>query len=63
MKRILTYTLLIFTIAQFLFGSGCKKEEIPTATLTTSTITNITVTSASSGGNITDDGGSTVTVR
>jgi len=54
---------LIFTIAQFLFGSGCKKEEIPTATLTTSVITNITGTSASSGGNITDDGGSTVTVR
>ncbi len=37
---------------------SCKKQEVPT--LTTSAITNITGTSATSGGNITSDGGSSV---
>ena len=40
---------------------SCKKESIPT--LSTLTVTNITATTASSGGNITSDGGAEVTAR
>jgi hypothetical protein len=52
-------SLSILIIASILHS--CKKEELPT--LSTSTITNITTTSASSGGNITSDGGAGVTER
>lgn len=44
-----------------LYLSSCKKEEIPT--LSTSSVTDISNTSASSGGNITSDGNSSVTSR
>lgn len=40
---------------------SCKKEEVPV--ITTTIITNITATSATSGGNITDEGTSTVIAR
>jgi hypothetical protein len=40
---------------------SCTKEELPT--LSTASITNITSASASSGGNITSDGGAAVTSR
>jgi uncharacterized protein (TIGR02145 family) len=43
------------------FLHSCKKEELPT--LSTSTISNITATTASSGGNITSDGGAGVIAR
>jgi uncharacterized protein (TIGR02145 family)/uncharacterized repeat protein (TIGR02059 family) len=52
------YIFIVFAL--FLLQS-CKKEVIPT--LSTSTITNITATSASSGGHITSDGGANVTER
>jgi uncharacterized protein (TIGR02145 family) len=52
--------VVLFFISTFLFHS-CKKEKVPT--LTTSAITNITGTTASSGGTITSEGNSTVTVR
>ncbi len=44
-----------------LISVSCKKGEIPV--LTTAGITKITTTSASTGGNITSDGGSAVTAR
>jgi uncharacterized protein (TIGR02145 family) len=44
-----------------IFLHSCKKEEIPT--LSTSTITNISTTSATGGGNITSDGNAGVTAR
>lgn len=40
---------------------SCKKEELPI--LSTSSVSNITGTSASSGGNITSDGGAEITAR
>ncbi len=44
--------------------SNCKKEAIKTApTATISLVTNITATSASSGGDITSDGGTMITAR
>ncbi len=43
------------------FTLGCEKEDPPT--LTTLPVTEITSNSAKSGGNITDDGGATVTAR
>jgi hypothetical protein len=45
----------------FLLIHSCKKEEVPT--LTTSAITNIEVTTASSGGTITDEGSGTIIAR
>jgi uncharacterized protein (TIGR02145 family) len=52
--------VVLFFISISLFHS-CKKEKVPT--LTTSAITNITGTTASSGGTITSEGSSKVTVR
>jgi uncharacterized protein (TIGR02145 family) len=60
MKNFIKPTELIFLILTVILYS-CKKEEV--ATLTTTSITNITATSASSGGNITSDGGAEITVR
>lgn len=40
---------------------SCKKQEVPI--ITTSNVTNITATSATCGGNITDEGSSTVVAR
>ncbi|MDY0101854.1 MAG: FISUMP domain-containing protein [Lentimicrobium sp.] len=46
------------------FSVRCLKNNgISTPTVTTSAISNITETTAESGGNVTDDGGSTVTAR
>src|SRR5664280_817425 len=51
----------LFFIGLILIIQSCKKEEKPT--LTTSDITNITGTSATSGGNITSEGSGTVIER
>lgn len=48
--------IVILTVATFVFG--CENEEVPA--ITTSAISNITATSATSGGNITSEGSSTV---
>jgi uncharacterized protein (TIGR02145 family) len=58
MKKVIWISQVIL----LLLISGCKKEE-PTAIplLTTSPITNVTATTATSGGNITSDGRSTIT--
>ncbi len=53
---------VVFTIIAIFLLSGCKKKpDLPS--LTTTTISGITINSASSGGNITSDGGAEVTVR
>lgn len=44
-----------------LIVQSCKKEQVPT--LTTTAISNITPTTATSGGNITNEGSSTITTR
>lgn len=61
-KRIcfLCCSLLIMSVL-FVFTSSCKKEFVPE--LTTTEITDITDSTAISGGNVTSDGGLTVTAR
>jgi uncharacterized protein (TIGR02145 family) len=61
MKRIFKIHSCIFIILVLFLVQSCKKEVVPT--LSTSTISNITATTASSGGNITSDGGADVTAR
>ena len=59
MKKSLSLSLLILTISFFF---SCKKKEPTTIPiLTTSPITNMTATTAMSGGNITSDGRATIT--
>jgi hypothetical protein len=53
--------LLFIVIISLNLLAGCKKEEVPV--ITTISVSNITATSAISGGNITDEGSSTVTSR
>ena len=57
MKNLIIITSLLLLVSI----NSCKKEEKPT--LTTSEITNITGTSATSGGTITDEGSGTVIAR
>ena len=56
--------LLLFTVL-FISINACKKDELEEKSLKLSTeaVSNITDTTAESGGNITDDGGSAVTAR
>ena len=57
------YTALLSTLLLALLIT-CKKESIKVApTVTLSTVSNITSNSATSGGNVTSDGGSTVTAK
>ena len=56
-----TSFLTLFLALSLLNLSSCKKEELPT--VLTSSIANITATSASSGGVISSDGGADVTAR
>ena len=64
--RICRWPLFLTTVALalLLIQTGCKKEDpVEPATLTTASVSEITSTSAKSGGNITGDGGSSVTTR
>jgi hypothetical protein len=61
MKRIIKTGLIIAGIAVLLFDAGCRRRDIPV--LSTTAISNITVASVTSGGNITDDGNADVVVR
>jgi uncharacterized protein (TIGR02145 family) len=54
--------LIAFWIGGVLFLTGCKPDPVA-PTLTTVAATNITINSASTGGNITSDGGADVTER
>jgi uncharacterized protein (TIGR02145 family) len=61
MKKALSLTLFIFTVSLFF---GCKKEEpakIPE--VATALVSNVTATTAKSGGTISSDGGASITVR
>ena len=66
-NRPLNYTFTFFVIL-LLFSNSCKKDDNNNSTttapvLTTSAISSITQTTASCGGKITTNGGSTITVR
>lgn len=58
-NRIWIYLLIVMGFVLILTNS-CEKDDLPV--LTTSAVTNITQTTATCGGNITSDGGSTITV-
>ncbi len=65
MKHILQS--LLFTLILFALIGGCKKEEINSApvtpTLTTNAVSSITTETAVCGGNVTADGGASVTAK
>ena len=58
MKKVYFFAILIALLS----GSACKKS-VSVPSLTTTTVTNITFTTASSGGDITSDGNASVTER
>jgi hypothetical protein len=60
--RIWHHSLILFGFA-LIFINSCKKDEVQIPVLSTSMVSNITGTTANGGGNITSDGGSTITVR
>ena len=61
MKKTLNLLILLCLSAGIVMIHGCKKEEIPT--VTTTAVSGITINSATSGGNVTSDGGAEVTAR
>jgi hypothetical protein len=62
MKKIIEKYLIFIVIFVLSLLAGCKKEKIPVIK-TNETTTNVTEYTATSGGNITDDGGAAVTAR
>ena len=62
MKKIKLLLILVFLAAGISLLDSCKKDPKP-PTLTTSAVSDITVSSATSGGDITSDGGAEVTAR
>ena len=67
MKKFISHSCIFPVVSAGLFLSlliSCKKEAANSApTVTLSSVTNITATTAATGGNITSDGGSVVTAR
>ncbi|MBN1598550.1 MAG: fibrobacter succinogenes major paralogous domain-containing protein [Bacteroidales bacterium] len=62
MKYVLKKTLVVFlSVGMISLFHSCKKPTAPT--VTTANVTEITETTAKSGGNVTSDGGADVTVR
>jgi len=62
MKKALNLLLVVMLVLGIGFLDGCKKKPNP-PTVTTTAVTDITVSSATSGGNVTSDGGALVTAR
>jgi uncharacterized protein (TIGR02145 family) len=63
MNKIIKYYLAIIVLIFIIIQTGCKKEKATIPILTTTTVSNITANTATSGGNITDEGSSTVISR
>lgn len=62
MKRFLKFTVIVFlSIGLAAIMQSCKKPTAPV--VTTGSVSGVTQTSATCGGNVTDDGGAEVTVR
>jgi uncharacterized protein (TIGR02145 family) len=61
MKKLTKPFLVITLLSGILLFAGCKKKDIPT--LTTTPATDLTMTSAKTGGDITDDGNTGITQR
>jgi len=60
--RINAFLLITIFFAEIIFLASCRKEPVP-PTLTTVAVTGITTTTATTGGNITSDGGAEITAR
>jgi uncharacterized lipoprotein YajG len=60
MKKIIEYYLTIILIIVGTILTGCKKEKATLPMLTTAAVSNITSSTATSGVNITDIGGATL---
>jgi len=63
MKNIIKSSGLIVLILSIFLVHSCKKDKPTSPVLTTTAITAITQTTATAGGNVTSDGGATVTAR
>jgi uncharacterized protein (TIGR02145 family) len=63
MKTIIDYYLTIILIIVGTILTGCKKEKTTIPILTTATVSNITANTATSGGNIMDEGSSVIISR
>lgn len=62
MKKALRFVIVVALFTGVAFMQGCKKNADP-PTVTTTAVTDVTITSATSGGNVTADGGAEVTAR
>ncbi len=62
-KKLILVIQLIFVGILLLIYTGCDKEDYSLPELSTLQVTEITQTTAESGGNITNDGNSEITVR
>jgi uncharacterized protein (TIGR02145 family) len=64
MKRYSKFSVSVLFFSNFIILLNfCKKDSLPLPILTTANVTEVSLTTALSGGNITDDGGTNVTVR
>ncbi len=61
MKKIFDFSLTIIVVIAQTILPGCKKEKVPI--ITTTSVSNITASAATCGGNITEEGSSTVLAR
>jgi hypothetical protein len=61
MKKILNFKLYFILVLSLLILVSCKKKEIPV--VSTTAVSNITVSGVTSGGNVTSDGNAGVTAR
>jgi len=60
MKNIIKYSLQFLFILSLIVFSGCRKEKVKAPVIFTISAANITASTASSGGSISDDGGSAI---
>jgi uncharacterized protein (TIGR02145 family) len=64
MKKIFWISAIIGSVTLLIFSTECtKKESVVIPTISTSPVTNVAATLAYSGGNITSDGGGTITAK
>ena len=63
MQKTVKMMLVVMVAFTLSIAIGCKKEDKIAPSVTTSDITAITTTTATAGGNVTDDGGADVTAR
>jgi hypothetical protein len=61
MKKVIRINLLLIAAFSLLLTTGCKKKEVPV--VTTTAVSNVTASGATSGGNVTSDGNVNVSAR